>query len=169
MSATLTHWTKRVIEIKSQELDVVQYYSLSVQRWDFSRLSMKGYQSTPISRTAFQKWKACRRRHVEQTSLLENHLLLKREGWKFSGVCKNNHWPFFSREDILRRAFHRWLAAKRAREHRRETYQRKEALLRRTIIITAWERWRERFMEEKLQPLVRDILEWLISGHQSLL
>ena len=40
MSATLTHWTKRVIEIKSQELDVVQYYALSVQRWDVSRLSV---------------------------------------------------------------------------------------------------------------------------------
>jgi len=71
--------------------------------------------------------------------LLENHLLLKRE-------------------DILRRAFHRWLAAKRAREHRRQTYQRKEALLRRTIIITAWERWRERFMEEKLQPLEYQVI-----------
>jgi protein SFI1 len=61
------------------------------------------------------------------------------------------------------------LAAKRALEHRRQTYQRKEALLRRTIIITAWEKWRERFMEEKLQPLVRDVLEWLISSHQLLL
>ena len=76
---------------------------------------------------------------------------------------------FFSCEGILRQTFHRWLAAKRAREHRRQTHQRKEALLRRTIIITAWERWRERFMEEKLQPLVRDVLEWLISSHQSLL
>jgi len=62
MSATLTHWMNRVIEIKSHELDVGQYYALSVQR------------------IAFQKWKACRRRHVEETSLLENHLLVKREG-----------------------------------------------------------------------------------------
>ena len=76
---------------------------------------------------------------------------------------------FFSREGILRRTFHRWLAAKRALEHRRQTHQRKEALLRRTIIITAWERWRERFMEEKLQPLVRDDLEWLISSRQSVI
>jgi len=38
------------------------------------------------------------------------------------------------------------------REHRRQTYQRKEALLRRTIIISAWERWWKTFME-KLQPL----------------
>ena len=65
---------------------------------------------------------------------------------------------FFFCADTLRRVFHRWLAAKRALEHRRQTYQRKEALLRRTIIISAWERWRERFMEEKLQPLVRDVL-----------
>jgi HD superfamily phosphohydrolase len=70
----------------------------------------------------------------------------------------------FCREDTLRRTFYRWLAAKRALEHRRQTYQRKEALVRRTIIITAWERWREKFMEEKLQPLVRNVLEWLISS-----
>lgn len=61
------------------------------------------------------------------------------------------------------------MAAKRALEHRRLTYQRREALLRRTIIITAWERWREKFMEEKLQPLVRDVIEWLIPGANSII
>ena len=100
--------------------------------------------------------------------MLENHLLLKRESLFFFSSCVKTIIDFFfSHGDILRRTFHRWLAAKRAREHRRQTYQRKEALLRRTLIITAWERWRERFMEEKLQPLVRDVLEWLISSHQS--
>lgn len=39
------------------------------------------YQLTPVSRIAFQKWKACQRQHVEETSLLENHLLVKREGY----------------------------------------------------------------------------------------
>lgn len=56
--------------------------------------------------------------------------------------------------DVLRRAFQHWLTAKRAAEHRRINHERKEAHLRQVAITSAWERWRERFKEEKLRPLV---------------
>jgi len=57
--------------------------------------------------------------------------------------------------DSLRRAFHRWLTVKRAVEHRRLMHQRKVAQIRQILLISAWERWRERFKEERLRPLVR--------------
>lgn len=56
--------------------------------------------------------------------------------------------------DVLRRAFHRWLTVKRAAEHRRLNHERKEAQLRQLAITSAWEKWRERFKEERLRPLV---------------
>ncbi|PPQ78073.1 hypothetical protein CVT25_015607 [Psilocybe cyanescens] len=113
---TLTHWTNRVIELKSRELDVAHRHSVSLQS------------------TAFKKWKFCQRKHAEEISLLENYLLVKRE-------------------DILKRAFVRWMTAKRSIEHRRSTHQRKEAQLRQLAITSAWEKWRERFKEERLRPL----------------
>ena len=57
--------------------------------------------------------------------------------------------------DVLRRIFQRWLTVKRAAEHRRINHERKEAHLRQVAITSAWERWRERYKEEKLRPLVR--------------
>jgi len=61
--------------------------------------------------------------------------------------------------DILRRAFYRWLTVKRAVEHRRLTHQRKEAQLRQILITSAWDKWRERFKEERLRPLVRTSMQ----------
>ena len=57
--------------------------------------------------------------------------------------------------DVLRRIFQRWLTVKRAVEHRRINHERKEAHLRQVAITSAWERWRERYKEKKLRPLVR--------------
>ncbi|KDR81550.1 hypothetical protein GALMADRAFT_113988 [Galerina marginata CBS 339.88] len=119
--SALTHWTNRVIELKSRELDVVHRENVS------------------LLRSAFQKWKSLRRKHIEEVSLLENYLLVKRE-------------------DLLSRTFHRWLAAKRTAEHRRLTHQRKEAQLRQITITSAWERWRERFREERLRPLEYEVI-----------
>ncbi|KAH9484334.1 hypothetical protein JR316_0003815 [Psilocybe cubensis] len=84
--------------------------------------------------TAFKRWKICQRKHAEEISLLENYLLVKRE-------------------DLLRRVFVHWLSAKRSIEHRRLTHERKEAQLRHLAITSAWEKWRERFKEERLRPL----------------
>jgi len=92
-----------------------------------------------LMRAALQKWQACRRQHFEEASLLENYLLVKKE-------------------DVIRRAFHKWLTAKRAAEHRRLTHQRKEAHLRQVAITSAWEKWRERFKDERLRPLEYQVI-----------
>lgn len=68
-------------------------------------------------------------------------------------LCPSTDYHFLV--DVLRRAFYRWLTVKRAAEHRRLTHQRKEAQLRQILITSAWDRWREKFKEEKLRPLVR--------------
>ena len=70
-----------MIEIKSRELDVAQQADTALLRF----VSMPFYRSSQcvISgiRAALTKWKISRRRHVEELSLLENYLLVKREGW----------------------------------------------------------------------------------------
>jgi hypothetical protein len=54
----------------------------------------------------------------------------------------------------LRRTFHRWLSAARASRHRRVTLQQKEAELKHSWLVAAWDKWRERYLREKLRPLV---------------
>ncbi|KAF8959025.1 hypothetical protein BDZ97DRAFT_1923172 [Flammula alnicola] len=125
LSNALTRWTKQIIKIKVRELDVADRYEAS--------------RRASLLRAAFQKWKLCHRQHVEEVSLLENHLLLKRR-------------------DVLSRAFHRWLSVKRSVAHRRLTHQHKEAQLRQLAITSAWEKWRERFKEERLRPLEYEII-----------
>jgi len=50
--------------------------------------------------------------------------------------------------------FHRWLTAARARRHKRSILREKELELDRANVQVAWDRWRERYMDEKLRPLV---------------
>lgn len=50
--------------------------------------------------------------------------------------------------------FHRWLTAARARHHKRIILREKELELDRASVQVAWDRWRERYMDDKLRPLV---------------
>ncbi|KAF4614733.1 hypothetical protein D9613_003001 [Agrocybe pediades] len=88
---------------------------------------------------AHQRDVALQRHHAEDLSLLESYMLVRRE-------------------ELMRQAFQRWLTAKRAAEHRRINHQRKEAHVRQVIITTAWEKWRERFKEERLRPLEYQVI-----------
>lgn len=54
----------------------------------------------------------------------------------------------------IRRLFHRWLTAARSARHRRLTLQRKEDEMKAACLETAWNKWRERFVDEKLRPIV---------------
>lgn len=53
--------------------------------------------------------------------------------------------------------FHRWLMAARARRHKRVTLREKELEFDRANVQVAWNRWRERYMDEKLRPLVSSV------------
>ncbi|KAG2041676.1 hypothetical protein BDR03DRAFT_1072733 [Suillus americanus] len=110
-------WTNRVIEIKLRELEV----------------SQKSAHALTVF--AFKKWKNICLRHVEDLSLMESHLDIKRA-------------------ESVRRMFYRWLMAARARRHKRITLREKELEFDRANVQVAWNRWRERYMDEKLRPLL---------------
>ncbi|OAX38647.1 hypothetical protein K503DRAFT_770274 [Rhizopogon vinicolor AM-OR11-026] len=116
----LIFWTNRVIEIKVRELEVSQ---------------KKAHALTVF---AFKKWKNICLRHVEDLSLMESHLDIKRA-------------------ESVHRMFHRWLTAARARRHKRIVLREKELQLDRASVQVAWDRWRERYMDEKLRPLLCQI------------
>jgi len=50
--------------------------------------------------------------------------------------------------------FYRWLSAARSARHRRLILQRKEDELKAACIAAAWDKWRERFVNEKLRSIV---------------
>jgi protein SFI1 len=76
----------------------------------------------------------------------------------------------------LRRIFYRWLSAARASRHRRVTLQQKEAELKHGWLEAAWDKWRDRYLHEKLRPLVsvkmapsEDLCSWLLFRNSRLL
>ena len=54
----------------------------------------------------------------------------------------------------IRRLFYRWLAAARSARHRRLTLQCKEEEMKAACLEAAWSKWRARFVDEKLRPIV---------------
>jgi len=50
--------------------------------------------------------------------------------------------------------FHQWLAASRASRHRRIALQQKEDEVTRGRMAVAWDKWRDRFNDVKLRPIV---------------
>ncbi|KAJ1310299.1 hypothetical protein OPQ81_007039 [Rhizoctonia solani] len=85
-----------------------------------------------LQRLAFDKWKFSLKRHREQMSLLRS----------FQDV---------QREDMLRRAFQRWLAATRHAGLRRQRLEQKEQQLHFEALERAWDIWRDKFKEETLR------------------
>lgn len=54
----------------------------------------------------------------------------------------------------MRRMFYRWLAASRAARHKRLVLQEKEEKLKIRAIASAWDKWRGRYLDIRLQPMV---------------
>ncbi|KIY50867.1 hypothetical protein FISHEDRAFT_22101, partial [Fistulina hepatica ATCC 64428] len=88
---------------------------------------------------AFKKWKAVCVRHVEELNLMESY-------------------QFVRREENIRRMFHRWLSTARAARYRRLTLQGKEEEMRLATIGGAWEKWRDKFIEESLRGVEIEVL-----------
>ena len=55
----------------------------------------------------------------------------------------------------MRRMFYRWLAAARKSRHRRLLLQEKEEQFKVRAKARAWDKWRGRYLDIKLQPMVR--------------
>jgi protein SFI1 len=54
--------------------------------------------------------------------------------------------------------FYKWLAATRKVKRKRVTLQEREQEMQKIQLETAWDKWRGRFQEEKLLPLVGVVL-----------
>lgn len=54
----------------------------------------------------------------------------------------------------MRKMFYRWLAAARKVRHRRQDLQAREDEFKLTVVAGAWDKWRERFQDIRLQPMV---------------
>lgn len=54
----------------------------------------------------------------------------------------------------MRKMFYRWLAAAKKARHRRTYLQQKEEELKLTVVAAAWDKWRERYQDIRLQPMV---------------
>lgn len=62
----------------------------------------------------------------------------------------------------VRRIFHKWLSAARASRHRNLLLKRLEDEKQLTLTVGAWERWREKYKEEQLRPLVSSFFFFFI-------
>ncbi|KAJ3844508.1 Sfi1 spindle body protein-domain-containing protein [Lentinula raphanica] len=89
--------------------------------------------------SAFNRWKVDRARHVEELGLMESYEDIKRH-------------------ENMRKIFTKWLTAARAARHHRDVLRQKEEEIKLRTIEIAWDRWRERFQEERLRPLEHTLL-----------
>ncbi|RDX56891.1 hypothetical protein OH76DRAFT_1370055 [Lentinus brumalis] len=126
MTDALRHWTTRVADCKFRELETTQNYQRK------------------LVVNAFKKWKAVRKRHVDELSLMESYQDIKRE-------------------ENMRKMFYRWLAAAKKARHKRLQLRAKEEEFKLTVVAGAWDKWRERFLDIRLQPLA----DAFVKQHQS--
>jgi protein SFI1 len=54
----------------------------------------------------------------------------------------------------MRRMFYKWLAAARKVRHKRVILQERDYEMQKIRLEIAWDKWRGRFQEERLLPLV---------------
>lgn len=54
----------------------------------------------------------------------------------------------------MRRLFHRWLSLALTTRRRRVALQEGEEKMKLSKITTVWDRWRDRFIDERLKPMV---------------
>ncbi|KAG6854332.1 hypothetical protein C0991_008227 [Blastosporella zonata] len=88
-----------------------------------------------VQTATFEKWRTAYARRSDLISLMQNVLLIKRE-------------------ENMRRVFFRWLNLARLTRQRRITLQEKEDEIKFSVIAYTWDKWRGRFSDEKLRPLV---------------
>ena len=87
---------------------------------------------------------------------MESYQDVKREG--IATFCSLYRWmdcashTFFA--ENMRRMFYTWLAAARKVKRKRVTLQEREYEMEKIRLENAWDKWRGRFQEEKLLPLV---------------
>ncbi|KAF8628451.1 hypothetical protein AX15_003966 [Amanita polypyramis BW_CC] len=137
---------RRVSEQDVKALVAKRLVRNSLARWTTAVIDIKLREleisqqyNLSVQATAFKKWKVTCMRHAEELSLLESYQYVKRE-------------------ECLRKFLHRWLAATRVTRRRRFTLGEKEEEISSMFLIKAWDKWRERFVEEKLRTMEREVV-----------
>ncbi|KAJ6630747.1 hypothetical protein B0H10DRAFT_1982710 [Mycena sp. CBHHK59/15] len=138
--------TQRLAEEEVRNRVIKGILSSALTRWTNRTIDVKNRElQATLDRdawlisVAFKKWKSVRVRHVEEYSLMESY-------------------QFVKREENIRKAFHRWLSAARTSRHRRLTLQRKEAEMKFGVISVSWDKWRDRFKDQRLRPIEYDVI-----------
>ncbi|KAF7363393.1 hypothetical protein MSAN_00995000 [Mycena sanguinolenta] len=144
----LTHRRRaqRLAEKQIQARIIKRILSTALTRWTNRTIEVKNRElETTMKRdiwlmkTAFKRWKSAHKHHTSVVSLMESYQLVKRE-------------------DLLKKIFHRWLSAGRKARHRRLTLDRKESEIKFGQLSVAWDKWRDRFKQQRLQPVEYDVI-----------
>ncbi|GBE82341.1 hypothetical protein SCP_0407250 [Sparassis crispa] len=144
--ATQRQQQRKLAEMIIQQRIALRILSGALTHWTnhvanikFRELETTQKVESTILANAFKKWKGLCIRHVEELSLMESYQDVKRE-------------------ENMRRMFYRWLTAARKVRHRRLYLQEKEEEMKLTVVAAAWDKWRERFQDIRLQPVADDFL-----------
>ncbi|RPD79963.1 hypothetical protein L226DRAFT_550172 [Lentinus tigrinus ALCF2SS1-7] len=112
----------------------LRHWTTRVADLKFRELETTHNYQKKLVLNAFKKWKAACKRHVDELSLMESYQDIKRE-------------------ENMRKMFYRWLAAAKKARHKRLQLQAREEEFKLTVVAGAWDKWRERFLDIRLQPL----------------
>ncbi|KAJ7063252.1 hypothetical protein C8F01DRAFT_66538 [Mycena amicta] len=137
-------YRRRSFRLAEQEIEdriVHRILKNALTRWTNRTIDVKNREfqasldrDACLLNDAFKRWRSARSSHAEEIRLMESYRFVKRE-------------------ENLRKIFYRWLSAARTTSHRRLTLERKETEMHFAVISVAWDKWRYRFMQKKLQPM----------------
>ncbi|OCH95505.1 hypothetical protein OBBRIDRAFT_816423 [Obba rivulosa] len=119
--------------------DALVHWTNRVADIKFQELDVTQKYDKKLLAAAFGKWKTLCIRHVEELSLMASYQDVKRE-------------------ENMRKMFYRWLTAARKARHRRLLLQHKEEEIKFQLISVAWDKWRERFLDLRLQPVADNFI-----------
>lgn len=86
---------------------------------------------------------------------MESYRYVKREGMSDISVTMFYLTMRYCLE-CLRKHLHRWLSATRTVRRRRITLKEKEDEMNTRFLMEAWDKWRERFVEERMRTTVSE-------------
>ncbi|KAK2466973.1 hypothetical protein APHAL10511_001231 [Amanita phalloides] len=135
----ISEHTIRDMVVKRLARDALDHWTKAIIKVKLRELEVAQQRDFSVQAIAFGKWKVACIRHAEELSLMESYQYVKRE-------------------ECLRRFLHRWLAATRTARHRRITLKEKEEEIHIVFLAKVWDKWRERFVEEKLRTMERNVV-----------
>ncbi|KAJ6502601.1 hypothetical protein C8R45DRAFT_977175 [Mycena sanguinolenta] len=137
---------QRLTEKQIQARIIKRILSNALTRWTNRTIEVKNRElettikrDTWLMKTAFRRWESAHRHRTSVVSLMESYQLVKRQ-------------------DLLKKIFHRWLSAGRQARHRRLTLDRKEGEIKFGHLSVAWDKWRDRFKQQRLRPVEYDVI-----------